>query len=196
MATIYLIRHGMNDLVGKALAGWSPGVHLNEEGVRQAGLLAEELRPIRFAAVYSSPLERAVETAEAVAGVQGLSVDIRERLGEVRYGEWTGKRLTEVENDPRWRRWNEHRGEARCPGGESMGEIQARMVSECVEIAMQHPGQNVSVVSHGDPIRAALAHFLGMPLAMVLRLEIDPAAVSVVDVEEWGVKVHRMNSRG
>jgi len=193
MATLYLIRHGMTDAVGRSLAGWTPGVHLNEEGRAEVSALAAALQRIPLAAVYSSPLERTVETARAVARLQTLGVQIRERLGEVRYGEWTGKTLLNVSTDPRWLRWNEHRAEARCPSGESMLEIQARMIDELLELALQHPRANIAVVSHGDPIRAAVAYFLGMPLQMALRLEIGTASASIVQVEAWGVVVKGVN---
>lgn len=195
MATIHLIRHGMTDVAGKQLAGWTPGVFLNEEGREQVQRLGAQLKQVRLLAVYSSPLERTVETARALAGPQGIEVQIRERIGEVRYGEWTGKWAAEVDQDPRWRRWNSQRAEARCPGGESMLEIQARVVDELLEIGFAHPDQHVAVVSHGDPIRAAVAYFLGTPLELVLRIEIDPASDNILQIEEWGVKVKGVNLR-
>lgn len=195
MAFILLIRHGMTDVAGKQLAGWSPGVHLNAEGREQVQRLSERLRLTPLTAVYSSPLERTAETARTLAEPHSLPVQVRERVGEVRYGEWTGKWASEVENDPRWRQWNEHRGESRCPGGESMLEIQARVVDELLEIASHHRDQTVAVVSHGDPIRAAMAYFLGMPLDLVLRLEIDPASTSELRIEPWGVQVRGLNLR-
>jgi probable phosphoglycerate mutase len=193
MAKLFLIRHGMTDVVGRVLAGWTPGVHLNTEGRQQVERLTKRLSGTRIDAIYSSPLERTRETAREIAAAQGLDVVVSEGVGEVRYGEWTGKTIEEVAGDARWRRWNEHRGEARSPGGESMLEIQSRVVSELLRIADAHPDQTVAVVSHGDPIRAAMAYFLATPLHLVLRIAIDPASVSVVRIEEWGIEVLGLN---
>ena len=196
MALILLIRHGMTDAVGRQLVGWTPGVHLNAEGRGEARRLGEFLRPSPIAAVYASPLERTAETAREVAQPHGLAVNVRERLGEVRYGDWTGRMLEEVEADPRWHFWNERRGEARCPNGESMAEIQDRMAAELRDIARRHADETVAVVSHGDPIRAAMSYFLGMPLDMVLRLQIDTASVSTIQFDPPWITVSGLNERG
>lgn len=196
MATLFLIRHGLTDMAGKQLSGWTPGVLLNEVGKAQVARLGEEMKATPLAAVYASPLERTVETARAVAGPQGIEVQLRDGIGEVKYGDWTGKWVSDVADDPEWKRWNTLRGESRCPGGESMLEIQARVVSELFDIARAHAEQNVAIVSHGDPIRAAVAYFLGVPLDLFLRLQIDPASVSAVQISEWGVNVLCVNSSG
>jgi probable phosphomutase (TIGR03848 family) len=195
MALILLIRHGMTDVAGKQLSGWTPGIQLNSQGRNEVRSLGEELRTVPLSAVYASPLERTVETAEALAGQHGLKVITRDRVGEIQYGDWTGLWGPDVENDPAWRHWNTHRAESRCPNGESMLDVQARVVDEILAISRDHPDQIVAVVSHGDPIRSAVAYFLGVSLDMVLRIEIDPASVSAIRIEDWGVKVLCVNRR-
>lgn len=185
----------MTDVAGKQLSGWTEGIALNAEGRSQVAQLGRQLAGTKLAGVYASPLERTVQTATAIAAPQGLAVETSAGIGEVHYGEWTGRWIEgDVEQDPRWHRWNAHRAEARCPGGESMLEIQSRVVAELLAIAARHPDGTVAVVSHGDPIRAGLAYFLGTPLDMVLRIEIDPASLSVVRLEEWGVQVAGVNA--
>ena len=154
--------------------------------------LGAALRKRRLEAVYASPLERTRETAKAIAAPQGLTVQIEEAVWEVDYGDWTGRWVSEVTEDEGWRHWNQHRGESRSPGGESMLEIQARTVHGLLRIAEQHQG-TVAVVSHGDPVRSAVAYFLGVPLDMFLRIEIDPASVSILQIEKWGVRVQGVN---
>ncbi|HJT89780.1 MAG TPA: histidine phosphatase family protein, partial [Bryobacteraceae bacterium] len=107
---IFLIRHATNDLVGKVIPGWMPGLHLNAEGREQADRLARGLRGQGITRVFSSPLERAMETAAPLAGVCGISVEVRERLGELPPGEFSGRTLEDLETDPRWRQFNQFRG--------------------------------------------------------------------------------------
>ncbi len=190
---VYLIRHATNPLVGKTIPGWMPGVHLNAAGRAEAERLAGSLRGQGIARVFSSPLERALETAEPVAKMAGVSVEIRERLGEMRPGEFTGRTLADLDQDPRWRKFNEFRGMTRAPGGELMLETQARMVAELLCLREQYPNESVAAISHADPIRAALAYFLGMPLDLYYRLEISPASASVLKLEEWGPQVLAVN---
>ena len=131
MTQILLIRHGINDMVGqKKLAGWLPDVHLNEEGRAQAEAMAERLRDVPISTIYSSPLERTIETAEPLARIKNLTVQIREGLGEVRYGDWTGKPLEELSKHELWRVVQLYPSGMRFPGGDSMREMQARIVNE------------------------------------------------------------------
>jgi broad specificity phosphatase PhoE len=194
MTTFYLIRHAMNDYVGRALAGWLPDVHLNPEGREQAARLAKTLAGAGFTHIYSSPLERALETAAPLAEVTGLTIHIREELGEIRTGNWTGKTFAQLDADPEWRSYNQYRGGMRVPGGELLLETQARMVSEIVRLRHAHPRGKIAIVSHADPIRAALVFFLGMPIDFYLRIEVQPASFSVLSLEELGPVITQMNS--
>ena len=180
MITLFLIRHGMCDPVGHAIAGRTPGVHLNEEGRRSAAVLAETLAVYPILAVHSSPLERALETAQPLAARVGVPVELAPALTELDFGAWTGRTLEELRPLPGWRIWNEARGSARIPGGESMAEVLSRAL-EWVESARHRPHEGiVAAVTHGDVIRALLTHFLEMPVERLLRLEVEPASVSVI----------------
>ncbi len=194
--TILLIRHGDNDHAGHTLVGWTPGIHLNESGRRQAERLPERLSRAPIRAIYSSPLERTLETAAPLARQLGLEVRSCEALGEVQFGEWTGRTIRELEPDPLWQRYNAQRSSIRVPGGESMLEIQSRMVAACEGFGRDHPDSVIAAFSHGDPIRAALMHYLAMPLDFIHRLEIQTAAVSTIVLHDGGPLVLHVNHTG
>jgi probable phosphomutase (TIGR03848 family) len=177
---VLLIRHGLCDVVGSAIAGRSVGVHLNAAGVRQARELARRLGRLPIGAVYSSPLERARETAAPLAERLGLRVELSPELEELDFGAWTGRTIDSLAGDPHWHRFNTERGTTRIPGGETMGEVVARASGGLARIAADHPDGAVAVVSHGDVIRALVAHYAGLPLDHMLRLEVSPASVSAV----------------
>lgn len=196
MTTIFLIRHGETDKVGKTISGWLPGVSLNRAGVTQAGKLAERLAGAGIAAIFSSPLERALETAQPLAARLRLQVEAREALGEIRFGDWTGRDIEDLDRDPEWRRFNSFRSSTRAPGGEGMLEAQLRMVSELTDLRRRHPDEAIAVVSHGDPIRAAIAHYAGIPLDLFQRFEISPASVSILRLSEDTAALLRLNDTG
>lgn len=197
MTTLVLIRHATNDWVHKGLlAGWTPGVHLNQEGRAQAQALGERLAASHLDAVYSSPLERALETAQAVAAPHGLEVQIHEGIGEVQYGEWNGRSLRELVKRPLWRSVQIYPSGTRFPSGESIGEMQARVVAALDEIRSAHPQGIVAAVAHADVIKAATAFFVGVPLDLFQRLVISPASVTVVGFSPFGPRLLRMNDNG
>lgn len=186
MMNLLLIRHATNDWVGKKLAGWTPEVHLNDEGRAQAAALVERLADVPLAAVYSSPLERTLETAQPLAEALGLEIQVREALGEARFGEWTGRELETLKNEDLWPVVQVYPGGARFPGGESMREVQARLVAELDAIRDAHPEQTVAVVSHSDPIKMAVAHYLGLPLDLFQRIAVSPASVTAFTFSRFG----------
>src|SRR6266496_2023438 len=180
MKRLLLLRHATTEHTGKRLTGWTPGVHLGSKGVREASALAERLAPVEIQAIYSSPLERCQETAAAVAERQGLEVSIVEDLGEVRYGDWTGKELGELAKTDLWRTVQFHPSGARFPGGESILEMQTRAVLACERLRADHPGETVAVCSHADVIKAVVAHYLGMHLDLFQRLVVTTASVTAL----------------
>jgi probable phosphomutase (TIGR03848 family) len=190
---LLLIRHAQNDWLGKKLAGWTPGIHLNEQGRAQAEALAQRLAKVPLAAVYSSPLERTLETARPLAEAHGLSVQEREPLGEAHFGEWTGRSLDELREEKLWPVIQVYPGGARFPAGESMREVQARFVAELDAIRDAHVGQTVAVVSHSDPIKMATAYYLGLPLDLFQRLVISPASVTAFSFGRFGPRLVVMN---
>ena len=190
---LLLIRHAVNDWVGERLAGWTAGVHLNDEGRAQATALAQRLAKVPLAAIYSSPLERTLETAEPLAQAHGLAVQAREGLGETQYGDWTGRTLKELRDEKLWPVVQVYPSGARFPAGESMREVQARIVAELDAIRDSHTGQTVAVVSHSDPIKMAVAHYAGLPLDLFQRLTISPASVTAFAFTQFGPRLLCMN---
>ncbi|HEX7592722.1 MAG TPA: DUF3090 family protein, partial [Anaerolineae bacterium] len=194
MTILLLIRHASNDYIKEGrLAGWTPGVHLNAQGQREADALARRLNHIPISAIYSSPLERALDTAKAVAACQKLEVHIREELGESRIGEWTGKQVKELDGTAEWKKMLAHPVGFHPPGGESIDEVQARLVATLDAIVAAHPKQVVAVFSHADPLKAAVAHYLGMDLNHFNRIAIGPASVTVFFFDEHGAHLFRLN---
>ena len=196
MSVFMLIRHASNPTVGRRLAGRMSGVRLDEVGRAQAEELAERLSSVPIAAIYSSPLERCVETATPLAGRLGLEVRTSEKLLEVEVGDWTGLEFKQVAEDPLWRRYTTHRSGTRPPNGELMVEVQERMVTLVDELRKQYPDGIVALVSHGDPIKTVLAYYAGMPLDFLVRLEISLASVSMVSLRDRGPRILCTNSLG
>jgi probable phosphoglycerate mutase len=192
--TVLLIRHATTARVGKGLTGWLPGHSLDENGRRQAEDLAVRLAALPIRAIYSSPLERAVETAAPLARDLDIGIQTRPDLGEVRFGAWEGKDFPEIERDSRWAPFNSYRGFTRAPGGETMLEAQARMVGALLDISESHRDEMVAVFSHADAIKSALMHFLAIPIDFHQRLEILPASVSTLDLYPELPVVRTINS--
>jgi probable phosphomutase (TIGR03848 family) len=196
MTTFLLIRHALCDPVGRSIAGRQPGVHLNDAGRRQAGRLAERLQPVSLEAIYSSPLERAVETADPIARANGIPVQAAEGWNEIDFGEWTGRALADLDPLPEWRRFNSFRSSATIPGGENMTQVLDRVLRELERLRALHPAPtaHVAVVSHGDVLRSLVAHVLGVPLDLFHRLEISPASVSTLEITDQGPRLLLLNS--
>jgi probable phosphoglycerate mutase len=156
-------------------------------------MLARRLRPVGLAAVYSSPLERARETASIIGAGAGIEPMIEDALTEIDFGEWNGRRFDALQDDLEWRRWNACRGTARPPGGESMSEVQARIMRWAEQAAEQHPDAAVLAVSHGDVIKSMVAAVLGLPLDHYARFEISPASLTTITLWRDGARLLRMN---
>ncbi len=187
MTTILLIRHGENNMVGKRLAGRLPDIHLNERGRKQAQQVAEALCKAPIKAIYSSPLERAMETAEPLAKALGLPVNPAPGMIELAYGDWQGKTLKQLGRYKLWKVVQEKPSDMRFPNGESFSEVQARAVAEIEGIAATHDEKDlVAVFTHGDIIRLAVAYFLGMPMDVFQRLAANPASISVISIDKKG----------
>jgi probable phosphomutase (TIGR03848 family) len=196
MSVLLLVRHGATSETGRRLTGWARGFHLSEEGRAQARAVAERLAPLPIHAIYSSPLERCRETAEPAAARLGLSVNVRPALGEVRFGEWTGRTLAQLRRTRLWRQVQLAPSNVRFPGGESFLDVQRRAVDELLRIVETHPEQLVAVFSHADVIKLVLAHFAGIHQDAFQRLVVDPCSVSVVAVSGGFPRVVRLNDTG
>lgn len=196
MNRLLLIRHALNDWVGKRIAGWTPGISLNEEGRKQATRLAEWLEPVALEAVYASPLERTVETAEPIAKSHGLAMQLRDSLGETRYGQLDGKTVQDVKETDLWEKFRAFPSRTRFPGAETLYEVQVRVVGELEEILQDHPSGSIAVVTHADPVRVAVAHYIGLPLDLVGRIWVSPASVTILRFDEWGQRLTHLSHTG
>src|SRR5712691_3465751 len=139
MTVFHLLRHGEHGLLGRVLAGRMPGVGLTERGRAEIAAVAERLAGEKIAALYASPLQRTRESAEIVAARLGLEITFHDDLIELDFGEWTGITFDTIRADPRWQAWRTHRSLARIPGGESMRQVQRRVVDALLDINQRHP---------------------------------------------------------
>lgn len=173
--------------MGKRLAGRQPNIHLNDNGKKQAQQLAQALCNAPIKAIYSSPLERAVETAEPLAQALGLPVNIAPGIIELAFGDWQGKTLKQLGRLKLWKVVQEKPSEMRFPNGESFIEAQQRAVAELDRIAAAHDEKDlVACFSHGDVIRLSVAHYLGMPLDVFQRLAASTASISMIHIDKKG----------
>jgi len=198
MPTLLLIRHGENDFVkSHKMAGRLPGVHLNEKGQKQAQALAEALKDEPLIAVYSSPLERAMETAKPIADVHKLKIIQEPDLMDTDIGKWQGKSWRVLGLTKIWRIVQNAPSRFRFPEGESFVEAQTRCATALEKIINKHnkPKYIIAVVFHADPIRLAVAHFLGMPLDHFQRLSCDTGSVTVIHTSEARASLIKMNQR-
>lgn len=194
MPVLLLIRHGENDLVGKRLAGRMPGVHLNDRGRQQAERVALALEHAPIRAVYSSPLERAVETAAPLARLLGQEVQVRQGLIEIDFGAWQGFTGKQMRRARLWKAVQTAPSQVVFPQGESFSAAQARMAAEVSDIAASHEEKDlVAIYSHADSIRLTVAHFLGLPLDNFQRLSIDTASITVLMLGKEGAMFGPIN---
>ena len=183
MTLFYLVRHGSCDGLGEIIWGRTPGICLNAEGTAQAQQLADNFNQVQLDAIYSSPLERARATAEAIARVANLEVKQSLAFNEIDFGDWSGQSLATLDRDDLWRRFNTQRSTTRIPGGELFLEVQARAVFELERLAQHHAGGRVMIVSHADVIKSVLGHVGGTPVDRLHEIEIWPCSVSLVALD-------------
>jgi len=192
---VLLVRHAVTPTTGVKLPGRAPGLHLSDDGRRQADVTARRLGQLpKLAAVYASPLERARETALPIARVRGIALRIERELAELDIGEWTGLSLKQASRKPEWAIVQRHPSGFRFPGGESFPEMQTRMTAALARLVARHPGEVIAAVSHADPIKAAVAHALGTPLDLFQRIVIAPASISAITYRREGPAVLTVNS--
>jgi len=195
MPIILLIRHGETDYVKKGiLAGRLPGVPLNEHGRAQAQKLAEKLTGAPIKALYSSPIERAVQTAEPIGAALGLPVIQRQGLIETEIGEWMDVPVKKLNRTKVWKKVQGAPAIFRFPGGESFADTQHRITAELVALSSQHePKDIIACVSHADPIKLAITYFLGVPLDLFQRMQISTASISFLHMGEFGAQLVALN---
>ncbi|MCB0163740.1 MAG: MSMEG_4193 family putative phosphomutase [Anaerolineae bacterium] len=192
--TVLFIRHGENEWTkSNKLAGRTPGVYLNEQGRKQAEALGERLAKEKIDALYTSPLERTVETARIIAAHHNLEVKQHSGLLEVDYGEWTGEEIKKLSQEKSWSQIQFYPSGAGFPGGETMYEMQARFVKEVNALVAQHPEQKIAIVGHADLIKAAIAHYLGVHFDLFQRIVISTASLTTVNFTFMGPRVVCVN---
>lgn len=180
---VLLVRHGATPTTGQLLPGRAPGLQLSEQGRAQAQRAAERIAALEVDAVYASPLERTVQTAQATAERTGVPVTEETGLLECEVGDWTGARLTDLVKLPEWRTVQNEPDTFTFPNGESFTEMQDRMVRTVKRIRREHLGATLALFSHADPIRAVLAHYLSIPLKRFQRLSVGPCSISAVSFQ-------------
>lgn len=191
--TFFLIRHASHGLLGRVLTGRTLDVSLSPEGRDQAQRLGCRFSGEPISAVQSSPQARCQETAAPIAQSVKRPVELAEAVDEIDIGEWTGRDLETLASDPRWQCWNEARSTTRAPGGETMSEVQDRVIAHLTRVRASHPEGQIVVVSHADVIRAAVLYYLGASLDLFHRIEISPAGISTLVIGDWGAKVFSLN---
>ncbi len=192
---VLLVRHGLTPTTGVKMPGRSRGLHLSDDGKRQADGLVKRLAAVpKLAAIYASPLERARETAAPLARERGRAVRVEPGLLELDIGDWTGLSLKQASHKPEWAAVQRHPSGFRFPGGESFVEMQSRITGALGRLVARHRGEVLVAVSHADPIKAAVAHALGTPLDLFQRIFIAPASVSAISYRRDGVGVLTVNS--
>ncbi|UCD41026.1 MAG: histidine phosphatase family protein [Chloroflexota bacterium] len=195
MPTILLVRHGENDYVKKhRLPGRKPGIHLNDKGLTQAKTVAKHLKKAPIKAVYSSPLERTMETAKPIAKALKLSVIPRQGLIETNVGKWQGKKVKKLRKSKMWAKVQLAPSRFRFPGGERIEDAQHRFVEEIESLAGEHnPDDMLVCVSHADPIKLVVAYYLGLPLDMYQRLTVSPGSITALHIGEFGSRLLFLN---
>ena len=192
-----LVRHGLTESTGSVLPGRAPGLNLSDTGRTQAQRTAELIADGNtIDAVYTSPLERARQTAAPIATATGCRAKIDRGLIECDFGEWTGQQLSALMKKPAWTTVQRAPSSFRFPDGESFVEMQLRMVSTIERLRNAHPGGTIVCVSHADPIKAAIAQSIGTHLDLFQRIVISPASVSVLAFLAGNPVVLSVNSTG
>ena len=194
MPTLLLIRHGENDYLKKnKLPGRLPGIHLNARGHEQAAELARTLSRLPIKAIYSSPLERAIETAEPLAKSLGLGIQLRPDLTDTDVGLWEGRSWRVLGRTRLWKVLQKTPSKFQFPGGETFVQSQERVVHTLDAIASTHADELIAIVFHADPIKLAVAHYLGLTLDNFQRLTAHTGSVTILKVEGIAVKILASN---
>jgi probable phosphoglycerate mutase len=193
---LVLARHAVTAQTGPLLSGRAPGIDLSDDGRKQADALGERLAALPVAAIYASPIERTTQTAEAVASRHDLPVRPLPGVLEADYGEWTGQKLADLAQTDLWKVVQRTPSLAAFPGGEALAAMQARMIAAIDAVVGEHPGDLVVIVSHADPIKAAIAHYTGVHLDLFQRIVVSPASVTAFEFSSMGVAMLKCNDTG
>jgi probable phosphomutase (TIGR03848 family) len=195
-----LVRHGQSTANAEGvLAGWSPGVELDDIGHDQAESAGRRLGEVRITGILTSPLEPCRQTAEAVAQFQRGDMDVNTEVGlaECRYGDWTGQSVEILMKDPLWDVIQSHPSGVSFPGGESLAGMQARAIAAIRRWNRKFgPTATYVAVTHGDVVKAVLADALGMHLDLFQRIRVDLGSISAVHYDAECARVALINDLG
>lgn len=194
MPTLLLIRHGENEyLIKNKLPGHIPGIHLNKRGNEQAELLAQSLSKLPIKAIYCSPLERAVETAQPLAKTMGMEIQIKPDLTDGDVGKWAGRSWKVLRRNKLWKIIQQNPSQFQFPAGESFVQIQERVVATLEAIVSVYKKEMIAVFFHADPIKLAVAHYLGLALDNFQRLTINTGSVTILNTNGTSSQILAMN---
>jgi probable phosphoglycerate mutase len=193
---LMLVRHAVTAHTGPLLSGRMPGIDLSDKGVGQAEATAQRLAKLPVRHVYASPIERTTQTAQRIAAPHGLEVVPLPGVIEADYGDWTGGKIADLAKTDEWKVVQVAPSRARFPNGETLREMQSRMIGALDDVVARHPHETVVVVSHADPIKSAIAHYSGMHLDLFQRVHVSPASVTVFDFHPFGVMMVKCNDTG
>ena len=196
MISLYLIRHGDSTAIGKFLSGRAAGVTLTPKGITEVTELANLLRDVRFDAMYSSPMERTLDTARMLRHLCSNEIETEPAINEVDFGDWTGMTFDQLDHNPAWKQWFTKRSSAHAPGGETVKAVQERAVKFLQALENRHPSGRIAVISHGDVIRAALCHVLETSLDSIDHFDVDTASVTLVEMGQGFGRVRYLNLTG
>jgi len=196
MTTLFLIRHGLTAVTGSRLYGRTAGISLDERGRRQAAALVDRFDGVRITAIYSSPLERCVETLEPLASTQRLEIRRSDALIEMDAGDWTGRTLRSLQRTKLWNTVQRNPSRFQFPAGESFVDAEARVLDEIERIVTRHPRGRVLIGTHGDLVRMLVSHYTGAHLDQFQRVLADPASVSVVHLGDGVPRILLVNDTG
>jgi broad specificity phosphatase PhoE len=192
--TIVLVRHSAHELLDRVLVGRQPNVLLSAVGIRQAEHLAAALVRCGVTDIKSSPQLRARQTAEPIAAMLGGPAEIAPEFDEADFGAWSGRAFDSLQTDRHWRLWNSHREACRPPRGETMRELQSRVLAGLLRLAKAYSGQRIAIVTHAEPIRAAVLHFRGLSLDEFARVQIDASSCTMLRFDREQGAIVRENA--
>ena len=194
MTVLFLVRHAVTEHTGKKLSGWMEDIPLSDEGRAQAEAVADRMAAHKLEAIYSSPIDRTLQTAQPIAARHDLAINTSRAIGEVEYGKWTDRSLKVLARTKLWAQIQRWPSAARFPDGETLREVQVRVVGEIERIVAEHPRGQVCVVSHGDPIKLICAHYMGVHIDLFQRIVVAPASISVLSISGSGPAILALNS--
>lgn len=192
MATFYLIRHGDKERPD-LMVGRMPGIHLTLVGRRQARAVAARLRRVPITRIFASPLERTLETAGPLATALHRRIETRTAFDEVDMGDWTGRPMAKLVRTKSWRQLARFPAGRPIPGGETLPEVQARIVSEMIRLATAYPNGHFAVFTHEDPVRLAICHFIGAPMNAYEHITVKLGSITTLRLDDDCAVLERLD---